>query len=916
MRSVESALDVFKATGKPLISITGPSGVGRTTLLAQLSEELTQRGSRVSAMRFTPGGDVLPARFALRPGPAGATPASAVQLPGPERLESIRSPIGPVVGACDDPEVASRAAAAAAAPLLRDTGEAALLIDDAQWIDRDSLAVLEALTRRLAGSPVLCICSTRTPVPGPAGIAGVVKIRNLRRDGLAHSVRLRTLTTGEIARQVTTATLAAPDAELVAELREISRGLPAALHDSIRMLRENGSIQVIDQRAYLTLGTEPACPPRHNQLVRAIRDLGATVFSAAKAVAVLSPLGAAMPRLVSEILGKTEQETIALLEILRREGILHRGRAGRSWRFPVPLVTAALTACLGPFERRQLAAKAVTAVWTGAAECEDPDYFADQVADAGRLLDPRRALGELLRRSASIQEDNAERALRWLGAAVDLAENRAQRAMVMLMHTSTCHLRGDYEQSLHGAQLLLNDFADQLSPDANQEVQVMAVCALSSVGDTEALREIVEQRRQWAGGFAQRTVTRALACGMLDRWSEVDGVLSAAGDQWRTGNETSAMLGAQFSALSRLWTGHPDDFERSLAARTRWPLRSVKRHRIDQVNSHLTALLLTGDLKRAEKLLSDEDLPTDVLRLSDRAMIAALGGKSGLAVDLTRRSIADRSDRGYDPGTTGMHQVTASVLVSQGKLKTARDLLAAARATTPMLSHLLDVAEAQIDRVFGANERAASRIKGSLEAAATRGLVIGAEISWAELADLALESGDPDQAQRCLTAIEQVAKGMQTGRAWAQAWLVRATVGRDRKAAAECLRSVRERGQPFELAVAIERLVKHGVGDPKLLNEAYEIFGGLDALLYRAWLRNLMRVHAVTVPGRQRTVAENEYLLALLAAEGLSNKQLATVLRTSDKSVEGRLSRLFTRTGYRSRIELSTAMLNGEFVAS
>ena len=37
---------------------------------------------------------------------------------------------------------------------------------------------------------------------------------------------------------------------------------------------------------------------------------------------------------------------------------------------------------------------------------------------------------------------------------------------------------------------------------------------------------------------------------------------------------------------------------------------------------------------------------------------------------------------------------------------------------------------------------------------------------------------------------------------------------------------------------------------------------------------------------------------------------------SSDKSVEGRLSRLFTRTGYRSRIELSTAMLNGEFVAS
>jgi DNA-binding NarL/FixJ family response regulator len=72
-----------------------------------------------------------------------------------------------------------------------------------------------------------------------------------------------------------------------------------------------------------------------------------------------------------------------------------------------------------------------------------------------------------------------------------------------------------------------------------------------------------------------------------------------------------------------------------------------------------------------------------------------------------------------------------------------------------------------------------------------------------------------------------------------------------------------------------------------------------------------MRVHGITVPGRKETVVENERLLATLAADGLTNKQLAMALRTSEKSVEGRLSRLFARTGYRSRIELSTAMLTG-----
>ena len=47
--------------------------------------------------------------------------------------------------------------------------------------------------------------------------------------------------------------------------------------------------------------------------------------------------------------------------------------------------------------------------------------------------------------------------------------------------------------------------------------------------------------------------------------------------------------------------------------------------------------------------------------------------------------------------------------------------------------------------------------------------------------------------------------------------------------------------------------------------------------------------------------------------DGLGNRQIATVLGTSEKSVEGRLSRLFARAGYRSRVELATAVLTGQF---
>ncbi|WP_030107291.1 LuxR C-terminal-related transcriptional regulator, partial [Actinoalloteichus caeruleus] len=59
--------------------------------------------------------------------------------------------------------------------------------------------------------------------------------------------------------------------------------------------------------------------------------------------------------------------------------------------------------------------------------------------------------------------------------------------------------------------------------------------------------------------------------------------------------------------------------------------------------------------------------------------------------------------------------------------------------------------------------------------------------------------------------------------------------------------------------------------------------------------------------------AENELLLAVLVTEGLSNRELATALQTSEKSVEGRLTRLFAKGGYGSRVDLAAAMLTGEY---
>ncbi|WP_370950234.1 AAA family ATPase [Amycolatopsis sp. cg5] len=852
MAKVDAVTELLGETGAPCIWVTGPAGVGRTTLLERLRDRLRADGRSVSAMRFTAAGDLVPADSS------------------PDRPW-----LAPVAGAADDPEVARRAALAAAAPIVRG-GDQVLLLDDTQWIDRDSLAVLEALIRRLAGSAARLVCATRTPVRDAA--AGLAMVRRLRADGLVHPVRLRPLRADEITRLVVEAISAAPSGALRRRLQELSRGVPSALHQALELLRAEGSLRIVDRRAYLVPGTATTSPPR------VVRELGQDVLAVAKAAAVLHPLGDAMPSLISEVLDQDKAETLALLDILRAEGILHHGV---TWRFTIPVTASALIAELGPFERRQFAAAAVTALWTGTALTSDPDYLADQIAEAGKLIDPARALGELLRRA--LRNDKPARGGRWLRAAVELTEDRAQRAMVTLLHTSWCHQHGDHVQSLAGARLLLRDFPDQLSADATQEVQSMAVCALHSAGDTAALAEVAAGPAKWSAASS------AIALSRLDRWADAGALLARTEPDC----QTSAMLSDLFASLAELWAGRPERFDANLAARAAWPLREVRRHRADQVRSHATALLVIGEQHRAERLLADEEFPEDNLHDGERSMLAAMRGEFPRAVDFARRSVAHR---GHDAGSSAMHLSTVSVLVSQGRLTAARELLTAARATKPMLAHLLDIADARIDRALGDHTGAAER----LHSAISSGLAVGSDLAWSELADLAVTRAE---ASHCLAQLDSLASTMPTGRVLLHRSLVRACLDRD---GTECLRRAHDRAQPFETAIVVERLVRHGAVDPGLLTPTYDTLGGLDALLYRAWLRNLMREHGIAVPGRQETVAENEHLLALLAAEGLTNKQLATALKTSEKSVEGRLSRLFSRTGYRSRIELATAMLNGD----
>ncbi|WP_228688184.1 hypothetical protein [Amycolatopsis keratiniphila] len=297
---------------------------------------------------------------------------------------------------------------------------------------------------------------------------------------------------------------------------------------------------------------------------------------------------------------------------------------------------------------------------------------------------------------------------------------------------------------------------------------------------------------------ADSMVSRAIALCLRDRWKAAAELL-AENDSW---------LGELFGGLAELWDGRSARFGANLTQRERWPSRAVPRCLDDQIASYVAALLVLGERARAEKLLADEAFPESRLRDSERSLLAAMRGRPGPAIDFAHRSLTDGAGPGYDIGASAMHLSTVSVLLSEGRSTEARELLTAARATAPALAHLLDIAEARVDLAEGETDRATRLLH-----AATRGLVVGTDIAWADLADLALRRNDRASAKQALDALEALAAAMPTGRVLLHRHLVRACLGKE--SADECLWLARERDQPFELAVVAERLASRGARSPR-----------------------------------------------------------------------------------------------------
>ena len=215
----------------------------------------------------------------------------------------------------------------------------------------------------------------------------------------------------------------------------------------------------------------------------------------------------------------------------------------------------------------------------------------------------------------------------------------------------------------------------------------------------------------------------------------------------------------------------------------------------------------------------------------------------------------------------------------------------------------------------GQREEALAAALRDVRRAREEGLHSGTEKVLLRYISFALVAGLPQAMPQALDELEALHAVVGSPMTREAVLIGRGLVHGDADSALAALRSVRRRGDAYLGLLCCLCLMEIGDESGPWLAEASRIAQSLGiGRATRTTLGHMTRRRTLglprTRPARDEFGAE-DVRLTTMVSEGATNRQIAARLAWSEKTVERRLSRLFRRTGCRSRVELAAAWLDG-----
>ena len=855
-------VDALIRTGRRSIVIAGPAGVGKTRLAAECLDVAASQGFAPLRVAATRAAANLPF------GPfASLVPDLA---PGTDLLGVLRQIELEIVGR------------GGAKPV-------ALMVDDAHLLDDLSAA----LTHLLATQDDVCLLATVR-----SGEIASDPIVALWKDGLAERIELGPLSADQVA-EILAAVLSDPvDGATAHLLHKRTEGNVLFLREVVLGALEDGAFRRTDGIWRMT--ETPTVSARLVEIIEArLLDLEDGVLRTLVMLAFGEPLEA---RVLQSLKSGVD------LEELERRGLLRSERDHRRLhaRLPHPLYGEVLRERLSSLRAREsVQALAVGLAATGARRREDSLRLATWSLEGGGTVPPEFMLTAAT--TARVRHDFplAERLAR---AAVDAGAGFEAR----LLLGQVCWLQGraaEAEEQLRGIVADATTDAQKASL-ANLRIGVLdfglkgADIAVQVAEEAEATitngvdrDQITADRVRILGRSGRYGEAVALAEPLLSRMSGrglVSACFAAATSMTFTGQTAAAIEATERGLAAHLaLTGPPLPIGPHMHLMLRSAALIVAGHLAE------AQVLAEGEYQRAISAESAEARPWFAGHL---AWIALTQGRFATAVRLAGESAGGFRDLGWPLFMRMSLAVRAHALALLGDAATARSVLAEVDALgippTAFIGPEVLRARAWTEVAAGSGSDARTYLNEAVVMARTGG-------AWALESAALHDLARLDRASEAAPRLRDLADIVEGPLAPARATHATALVARDAP-------SLEKASSAFEACGAL-LLAAEAAADAAVVWRKEEESRKATAAERRS--ANLAaRCEGARTPGLRTAVTARAVLrpreleIARLAADGLSNKEIAARLFVSHRTVENQLHAAYEKLGIKNRGGLAQAL--------
>jgi DNA-binding CsgD family transcriptional regulator len=885
--------------------IHGDAGIGKTTLWRRALSVARERSYRVlsstpseaeTSLSFSGVGDLF----------ADELDTVLPRLPTPQAraLEVALRRAEP--GADPPDQYAIRAALLGALRTLGRKGPVVVAVDDVQWLDRPSSMALAFAVRRLKEDAVALVLALRGP-----GHVLPLELDRVGPELQVGQLSIGPLSLGALHRLLHARLSASMPRPVLRRVHQASGGNPFF---AIELARE------LDRRGLELRADEPL--PLSRNLQQLVRErLSRLTSSTAEVLLAASALSQPTTTLLEPAFGRGR--VVSALEEAAGAGVIEVD--SQQIRFTHPLLASASYGEASREQRREIHRLVAGVV----ADVEERARHLALARD-----DPDEDLASALQQAAEHAENRG--APETAAELADLAMNRTvagerQKIVQRALQAGDFRLRsGDadgararFEMALQSASsrrertdalLRLAQIADDLD-----DAVALGTRALANADDAAQACRIHQQLAPacFANGRALAALDHARQSLVLAEHIDDESLLTGA---LTCASEYEYMFGESRSALPLLERAL--DLEHWPFAPLRWnPRISLARWlvyegRTQEARRALSALLQAatdrgdewvrvwildnfcaveqdaGELDQAERYMREE------------VELAQRGGIWHRAL-LVRKASLDGQLGRVDEARSGAEQSLELGIASKSET---------VRLESRAVLGLLELSIGNLD--------AASGFLASLPAEwLDRGYRYPSPFGvWANAIEVLVAVGDRGQAQRHLEQYSALAA--EYGIPWQLATaarcggLVAASAGDFPRAFAAFERALAEhkrRPNPFEEARSLLvygtalRRAKRRADARKRLDEAMAAFERLSAPL---WVEKT-RSELARIGGRRREgkLTPTERRVAELVAEGRSNKEVAAAMFVTPKTIETKLSRMYTKLGIHSRAELTRWVL-------